>query len=91
MCVYVCVRVSVCLCVSVPATHRSLYLCTYVFNVYTNLLQVYERGVGMFKWPHVHDIWNTYLTKFIDRYVSAFFTSMNGFEVAEFLHREVRS
>ena len=24
----------------------------------------------MFKWPNVFDIWNTYLTKFIHRYVS---------------------
>ena len=33
-------------------------------------LQAYERGVALFKWPHVYDIWNTYLTKFIKRYVS---------------------
>lgn len=33
--------------------------------------QAYERGVALFKWPHVYDIWNTYLTKFIKRYVSA--------------------
>ena len=32
--------------------------------------QIYERGVGMFKWPNVYDIWNTYLTKFLERYVS---------------------
>ena len=38
-------------------------------------LQVYERGVAMFKWPNVFDIWNTYLTKFIQRYVSWFKTS----------------
>ena len=38
-------------------------------------LQVYERGVAMFKWPNVFDIWNTYLTKFIQRYVSCFKTS----------------
>ena len=24
----------------------------------------------MFKWPNVFDIWNTYLTKFVHRYVS---------------------
>ena len=30
--------------------------------------KVYERGVSMFKWPQVYDIWNTYLTKFITRY-----------------------
>ena len=33
-------------------------------------VQAYERGVSLFKWPHVYDIWNTYLTKFIKRYVS---------------------
>lgn len=40
-------------------------------------LQVYERGIAMFKWPNVFDIWNTYLTKFIQRYVSWFKTSSN--------------
>ncbi|XP_048587532.1 pre-mRNA-splicing factor SYF1-like [Nematostella vectensis] len=30
--------------------------------------KVYERGVAMFKWPNVFDIWNTYLSKFIKRY-----------------------
>ena len=39
------------------------------------VLQVYERGVAMFKWPNVFDIWNTYLTKFIQRYVSWYRTS----------------
>lgn len=33
-----------------------------------NILQAYERGIALFKWPNVYDIWNTYLTKFIDRY-----------------------
>lgn len=31
-------------------------------------LQAYERGIALFKWPNVYDIWNTYLTKFTDRY-----------------------
>lgn len=31
-------------------------------------MKAYERGIALFKWPNVHDIWNTYLTKFIDRY-----------------------
>ncbi|XP_065918405.1 pre-mRNA-splicing factor SYF1-like isoform X2 [Dysidea avara] len=35
---------------------------------YEEAFKAYERGVGMFKWPHVKDIWNTYLTKFIERY-----------------------
>ncbi|EDQ86376.1 uncharacterized protein MONBRDRAFT_28344 [Monosiga brevicollis MX1] len=30
----------------------------------------YERGVALFKWPIVFEIWNTYLAKFIKRYVS---------------------
>ena len=37
---------------------------------YVTSPQAYERGVALFKWPHVYDIWNTYLTKFINRYVS---------------------
>ena len=32
--------------------------------------QAYEKGIALFKWPNVFDIWNTYLTKFIERYVS---------------------
>ncbi|KAK2509819.1 hypothetical protein MC885_017488 [Smutsia gigantea] len=30
--------------------------------------QAYERGVSLFKWPNVSDIWSSYLTKFIARY-----------------------
>ncbi|CAD7697059.1 unnamed protein product [Ostreobium quekettii] len=30
--------------------------------------QVYERGVVLFKYPHVRDIWQAYLTQFVDRY-----------------------
>lgn len=33
-----------------------------------NIFQAYERGIALFRWPNVYDIWNTYLTKFIDRY-----------------------
>jgi pre-mRNA-splicing factor SYF1 len=28
----------------------------------------YERGIGLFKWPVVFEIWNAYLAKFIKRY-----------------------
>lgn len=28
----------------------------------------YEKGISLFKWPHVYDLWNTYLSKFLDRY-----------------------
>lgn len=30
--------------------------------------QVYERGIALFKWPHVKDIWQAYLTQFVERY-----------------------
>lgn len=33
-------------------------------------IQAYEKGIALFKWPLVFDIWNLYLTKFIQRYVS---------------------
>ena len=33
------------------------------------LFQAYEKGIGLFRWPLVFDVWNIYLTKFIDRYV----------------------
>jgi hypothetical protein len=35
-------------------------------------LEVYEKGIGLFRWPLVFDVWNIYLTKFINRYVSKF-------------------
>ena len=54
-------------------------------------LQVYERGVAMFKWPNVFDIWNTYLTKFIQRYVSWFKTSsLQLDEICKFLDISVQ-
>ena len=40
----------------------------------------------MFKWPNVFDIWNMYLTKFIQRYVSWFKTSsLQLDEISQFL------
>ncbi|KZC11912.1 Pre-mRNA-splicing factor SYF1 [Dufourea novaeangliae] len=30
--------------------------------------RAYEKGIALFKWPNVYDIWNTYLTKFLARY-----------------------
>jgi pre-mRNA-splicing factor SYF1 len=30
--------------------------------------RAYEKGISLFKWPNVYDIWNTYLTKFLRRY-----------------------
>jgi pre-mRNA-splicing factor SYF1 len=37
-------------------------------NFFEEAFKAYEHGVSLFKWPHVFDIWNTYLTKFIKRY-----------------------
>jgi pre-mRNA-splicing factor SYF1 len=31
-------------------------------------VQAYERGVALFPFPHVKDIWLAYLTKFVERY-----------------------
>lgn len=30
--------------------------------------KVYERGLSLFKWPHVRDLWQTYLSRFVKRY-----------------------
>uniref|UniRef100_A0ABD2VYW0 Suppressor of forked domain-containing protein n=1 Tax=Trichogramma kaykai TaxID=54128 RepID=A0ABD2VYW0_9HYME len=30
--------------------------------------RAYEKGIALFRWPNVYDIWNTYLTKFLQRY-----------------------
>lgn len=35
---------------------------------FEDAFQVYERGIAVFKYPHVRDIWTTYLTKFVARY-----------------------
>ncbi|XP_042474923.1 pre-mRNA-splicing factor SYF1 [Macadamia integrifolia] len=37
---------------------------------FEDAFKVYERGVQIFKYPHVKDIWVTYLTKFVNRYKS---------------------
>ncbi|XP_014772269.1 pre-mRNA-splicing factor SYF1 [Octopus bimaculoides] len=37
-------------------------------NYYEEAFKAYEKGIALFKWPNVYDIWNTYLTKFIERY-----------------------
>ena len=52
--------------------HRELHwmwnsVCTCFSLKYS---QAYEKGIALFRWPNVYDLWNTYLTKFIDRYVS---------------------
>nr|GEV24865.1 pre-mRNA-splicing factor SYF1 [Tanacetum cinerariifolium] len=35
---------------------------------FEDAFKVYERGVKIFKYPHVKDIWVTYLSKFVTRY-----------------------
>ncbi|XWS19532.1 hypothetical protein CRYUN_Cryun31cG0024000 [Craigia yunnanensis] len=35
---------------------------------FEDAFKVYERGVKIFKYPHVKDIWVTYLAKFVKRY-----------------------
>ncbi|KAL5096600.1 hypothetical protein RYX36_000927 [Vicia faba] len=37
---------------------------------FEDAFKVYERGVKIFKYPHVKDIWVTYLSKFVKRYGS---------------------
>merc|ERR1719481_878709 len=37
-------------------------------NYFEEAFKAYEKGVSLFRWPNVYDIWNTYLTKFIARY-----------------------
>ena len=33
--------------------------------------KVYEKGISLFGWPHVKDIWLFYLSKFVMRYGGA--------------------
>lgn len=35
---------------------------------FDDAFQVYERGIGAFRWPHVFDIWIIYLSKYVSRY-----------------------
>jgi len=37
-------------------------------HVFVICSQAYEKGIALFRWPNVYDLWSTYLTKFIDRY-----------------------
>lgn len=37
-------------------------------NYFEEAFRSYEKGISLFKWPNVFDIWNTYLTKFLKRY-----------------------
>lgn len=35
---------------------------------FEDAFKVYERGIKVFNWPHVNDIWLTYLSRFVARY-----------------------
>uniref|UniRef100_A0A915EKA3 Pre-mRNA-splicing factor SYF1 n=1 Tax=Ditylenchus dipsaci TaxID=166011 RepID=A0A915EKA3_9BILA len=37
-------------------------------NYFEEAFKAFEKGIGLFRWPLVFDIWNIYLTKFINRY-----------------------
>merc|ERR1719347_994702 len=37
-------------------------------NYFEEAFKAYEKGISMFKWPNVYDIWNTYLSEFLARY-----------------------
>jgi len=37
-------------------------------NYFEEAFRAYEKGIALFRWPHVYDLWNTYLSKFLDRY-----------------------
>lgn len=37
-------------------------------NYFEEAFRAYEKGIALFKWPNVYDIWNSYLTKFLQCY-----------------------
>lgn len=37
-------------------------------NYFEESFKAYEKGISLFRWPNVYDIWNTYLSKFLRRY-----------------------
>ncbi|KAI6244079.1 hypothetical protein M3Y99_00078000 [Aphelenchoides fujianensis] len=38
-------------------------------NFFEDSFKAYEKGIGLFRWPMVYDIWNVYLAKFVKRYI----------------------
>ena len=46
----------------------NLHLISQEHKYFEDAFKVYERGVKIFKYPHVKDIWITYLSKFVKRY-----------------------
>jgi len=37
-------------------------------NYFEESFRAYEKGIALFKWDYVFDIWNSYLVKFLERY-----------------------
>ncbi|XP_076360546.1 pre-mRNA-splicing factor SYF1 fand [Tachypleus tridentatus] len=37
-------------------------------SYFEEAFKAYEKGIALFKWPNVYDIWKTYLSKFLKRY-----------------------
>merc|ERR1719431_311476 len=37
-------------------------------NYFEEAFKAYEKGISLFKWPNVYDIWNTYRSEFLARY-----------------------
>ncbi|KAK6932490.1 hypothetical protein RJ641_002114 [Dillenia turbinata] len=50
------------------ARMKPLILFYFEHKYFEDAFKVYERGVKIFKYPHVKDIWVTYLSKFVKRY-----------------------
>lgn len=48
--------------------NNSLFSSVQEHKYFEDSFKVYERGVKIFKYPHVKDIWVTYLSKFVERY-----------------------
>ncbi|MCL4124616.1 UNVERIFIED_CONTAM: hypothetical protein GTU68_065487 [Idotea baltica] len=56
-------------------------------NYFEEAFKAYEKGIALFKWPYVYDIWNTYLTKFLERYQGKKIERARDlFEQVRFLH-----
>ena len=41
-------------------------------NYFEEAFKAYEKGIAMFKWPNVFDIWNTYL---VSAFIKLFYSS----------------
>ncbi|XP_054157730.1 pre-mRNA-splicing factor syf1 homolog [Oppia nitens] len=54
--------------IATPQTIMNYGLFLEELNYYEEAFKAYEKGISLFRWPNVYDIWNTYLTKFLRRY-----------------------